>query len=221
MPSPFSQHPNPPSSDLCFKAHKVLCEAYKVCDSFHSIFAVLRKSKSAGNSTDFEQDTLRAMLVFAGAGLDSSLKQLVQDTLKAVIDKDDGAQKNFTESVRRKLPDMERGRDLLAGVLTARDPRSKLIDTVISDLVADSLQSFAQLSKAAAAFSIPSDKIGNSLKLKDAFDARNQIIHEMDINFQANRKRRQRKQADMESHAKAVLHAASAFLDQVDEKIAP
>jgi len=85
--------------------------------------------------------------------------------------------------------------------------------------VADSLQSVAQLSKVAAAFNIKSSDLGDMRALKEAFDARNQIIHEMDINFGANRSRRPRRQADMERLTKTVLDAGANLLARVENKL--
>jgi hypothetical protein len=218
MPRRFPE-PARPQADACQTAHDVLGQACHACESFHILFQDSRAGKGRGTTTDSQQDTLRAMLVFACAGLDSALKQLVRDALPAIIECDLGAQGNFTESVKRKLPDIERSRDLLANVLTAKDPRGHLLERIMSDLLADSLQSVAQLSKIAAAFNVKSNDLGDIRLLKDAFDARNQIIHEMDINFGANRSRRPRRKEDMESMTQTVLDAAAALLAHVDRKL--
>jgi hypothetical protein len=200
----------------CAKAYAILGQAYEACESFHVIFKQLRKDAGRGTTTDAQQDTLRAMLVFACAGLDAAIKQLVRDALQGVINLNPGAEANFTESVKRKLPDVERSRDLLATVLTAPNPRQALLERVTSDLIADSLQSFEQLSKVAAAFNIKTSGIADVVQLKLAFRVRNEIIHEMDIDFQANRSRRQRRQADMEAYTRVILEATAYFLEQVD-----
>jgi hypothetical protein len=109
--------------------------------------------------------------------------------------------------------------DLLATVLTAPNPRQALMQRQMDDLLADSLQSLAQLSKVAAAFNIKTTDIPGFSDLKEAFRARNQIVHEMDIDFTENRSRRQRNQADMESQTTIVLGVASSFLKKVDEKL--
>ena len=139
-------------SPACQGAQAILSKTYDACESFHVIFRQLQQT--AGISSDSQEDTLRAMLVFACAGLDSTIKLLVRDALHAVIDIDPGAQANFTESVRRRLPDMDTSRDLLATVLTAPSPRFKLIERWTADLLADSLQSIEQLSKVASAFNM-------------------------------------------------------------------
>jgi len=220
MPSTPARHfslPPKPTNEPCIKAFDILCKSVGACESFHVLFRDSLVGR--GTTTDAQQDTLRAMLVFACAGLDSSLKQLVNDALPSVIDRDKGAQETFTENVRRKLPDIEKSRDLLASVLTASNPRVSLLEKVVADLVADSLQSVAQLSKVAAAFNIKSSELGDMKALKEAFEARNQIIHEMDINFGTNRSRRPRKKSDMERLTKTVLDAAAGLLKKVDNTL--
>jgi 2-polyprenyl-6-methoxyphenol hydroxylase-like FAD-dependent oxidoreductase len=218
MPDRFPQPP-PVQSAICQTAHDVLGQAAHACQSFHNLFNASRTGAGRGTTTDAEQDTLRAMLVFACAGLHSALKQLVRDALPSVIDRDPGAHTNFTKSVERKLPDIERSRDLLASVLTAYNPRQHLLARLMDDLQADSLQSVGQLSKIAAAFNIKSSELGDMRILKEAFEARNQIIHEMDINFSATRSRRQRKKQDMERLTETVLTFASSLLLKVDGKL--
>ena len=184
----------------CQGAQAILSKAYDACESFHVIFT----SADSRVTPDSREDTLRARLVFACAGLDSTIKLLVRDALHSVIDNDGGAQANFTESVRPRLPDMEKSRDLLAAVLTAPNPRVELIRRWTDDLLADSLQSFRQLSKVAAAFNIDVSGLLDQSQLREAFRVRNQIVHEMDIDhaeprmIAADLPRRPRRQQDME-----------------------
>jgi hypothetical protein len=206
-----------PKSEACKRAYVILGKATDSAESFHVIYRELRKSAAAGTSTDDQQDILRAMLVFACDGLDSSLKQLVRDALPQVITKDAGAQRFFTGRVEKKLPDIERSRDLLASVLTATNPRQYLLDTVLADLLEGSLQSVPQFSIIAAAFDIRANDL--IAGLKEAFETRNQIVHEMDVRFGKTRTRLQRKKVDMERLTKHVLDAAATLLARVDAKI--
>jgi hypothetical protein len=160
------------------------------------------------------------MLVFACAGFDSCLKRLLEDSLQAVINADQKAEEAFTESVKRKLPDIERSRDLLAKVLTARNPREQLVREVLADLLGESLQSVPQYARVLAAFNvqIADKKILSSLK--EAFEARNYIIHEMDIDFsKEKRSRRQRSEDAITEMTRTVLTTASDLLFAVDKKL--
>ncbi len=212
--------PDKPKSEECSKSHRILSRAYDAANEFLTQFRNARKDSGPGSVKDTHQDILRAMLVFACAGFDSCLKRLLEDSLQAVINADQKAEEAFTESVKRKLPDIERSRDLLAKVLTARNPREQLVREVLADLLGESLQSVPQYARVLAAFNvqIADKKILSSLK--EAFEARNYIIHEMDIDFsKEKRSRRQRSEDAITEMTRTVLTTASDLLFAVDKKL--
>jgi len=51
---------------------------------------------------------LRAMVLFAGAGLDSMVKQLTRDALAVIIEQDKGATVQFKDYIERRLGDDDR-----------------------------------------------------------------------------------------------------------------
>jgi hypothetical protein len=65
------------------RASLVLEYAWRACKALREQCDASRRERRAtgGALTDAEQDLLRAMLVFAAAGLDSLLKQLIRDAL--------------------------------------------------------------------------------------------------------------------------------------------
>lgn len=163
------------------------------------------------------------MLVFACAGLDSMLKQLVRDALESVIDCNDGAETQFRLFVERRL--LREGNTdpkLLSELLTSRNPRSVLIGRLIEDLTSGSLQSKEEILRVASHFAIAPEKAAGELgKLQDIFRCRNEISHEMDIDFaQPNRNRRPRSRKDMIAYTKAILELASGLLAGVDKRLA-
>jgi hypothetical protein len=161
------------------------------------------------------------MLLFATAGLDSMVKQLVTDALSNVIDSDAGATEMFKLYVERRLEKNERlDRRFLADIIADANPRKRMLDLLVSDLTSKSLQSTEQLLKTAAHFNIPSKAIcGNPTRLTDIFTARNQIAHEMDVDFkQSNRSRRPRATAIMTTFTNEIFSIAANFLAEVDRK---
>jgi len=219
---PFENRPNP-KSDACQDAYAILCNANDSVRSFLDIFETLRKTRKAkGTSTDEEQDLLRAMVLFAGAGLDSMVKQLIRDALPTVVDVDEGATVRFKDYIDKRLAGGENiSRKFLADVLGDRNPRNRLVNQLISDLTSNSLQSAEELLKVAAYFNIPSDRICKDVsQLKKIFIARNQIGHEMDIDFQQfNRSRRPRAKDKMVEYTTELLKVAATFLAEVDSKL--
>jgi hypothetical protein len=212
--------PDKPRSEECNKSHRILSRGYDAANEFITQFREVRKDSGRGSVKDTHQDILRAMLVFACAGFDSCLKRLLEDALQAVINADPKAEETFTDTVKRKLPDIERSRDLLAKVLTAKNPREQLVREVLADLLGQSLQSVSQYSRVLAAFNVQMPDKKKLASLKEAFEARNYIIHEMDIDFsKEKRSRRQRNEDVMTEMTKTVLATASELLVAVDKKL--
>ena len=162
------------------------------------------------------------MLVFACAGLDSMIKQVVRDALESVIDQSDGAHANFQVFVEKRLarqgtPDPR----FLAKVLTGTDPRKVLVAELVGELTSQSLQSKDQVLRAASYFDIPSNDLTQNIRLlEDIFQSRNQISHEMDVDLnQPNRNRRPSRKAAMIDHTETILLLANAFLMEVDQRL--
>jgi hypothetical protein len=215
--------PPKPSKTPLLSAHSILERACDSAQAFIDAFATVRKARKAkGTATDHEQDLMRAALVFAAAGLDSMVKQLIRDTLQTVISKHKGAHAQFTDYVQSRLKRSD-GAELrfLAEAIAAERPTQHLQQELIGNLTSSSLQSKDQLLRVAAYFAIPADEISKDLnKLQAVFQARNQIAHEMDILLgQANRGRRQRKSGEMQEYASVVLTTAVAFYSAVQKRL--
>lgn len=223
MTTKFEHYPQKPNHDKLFNAYVILCNTHDASSSFLDIFETTRKRRNAkGASTDEEQDLLRAMLTFATSGLDSMIKQLIRDTLRLAIDKDEGAAQRFRTYIEKKLITGDQTNSkLLAKILANHHPRSSLINELVMDLTSSSLQSKEELLKVASYFNIPSSELTTDFDLLSTiFDARNQIVHEMDIDFsRTNRKRRSRTRSDMLKYTNEVLRIAKIFLQKLDSKL--
>lgn len=182
--------------------------------------------RKRGTPTDEEQDILRAMLVFASAGLDSMVKHLVREALPSVIRRATEPNKEFRGFVERHMKmcaaDDKPNYELLIGVLLSESPRAMMVASLVAELTNQSLQSVDQLFAVGAYFNAPSQSIcPRPNELKQVFNIRNQIVHEMDIDFsQPNRNRRPRRRDDMVAAANQILEAADKFLAVVDSKLA-
>lgn len=159
------------------------------------------------------------MLVFAGAGLDSMIKQLVRDALPLTIDRAKGAEENLKVFISKRLARQDTlDPRFLSSVLASRDPRDVLVSALVDDLVSQSLQSKDQVLRVASYFDIPSAVLATDLRLLERiFRARNEIVHEMDVDFaQTNRNRRPRRKTEMIRYTTEILRLANAFLIEVD-----
>ena len=95
------------------------------------------------------------------------------------------------------------------------------MSALVDDLISQSLQSKEQVLGVASYFDILSAMLAHDLKLLEhIFRARNEIVHEMDVDFaQKNRNRRRRRKAEMIRHTTEVLRLANAFLIEVDRRL--
>lgn len=222
-PSKFSHYPPKPRAPECSASFTILCNAHDAASSFLDAFETLRKNRNAkGTPTDEEQDLLRATVIFSSSGLDALAKQLVHDALPRVIDSTEGAEKMLKNHVERRLRRSDKeAHQLLADVMVDREPRATLVTSLVYELTSGSLQSYEELVKVASHFDIPSKEIVDDDKsLREVFAARNQIIHEMDVDFdQVNRNRRPRKKKDMVGATNSVFGVSERFLAAVDARI--
>jgi hypothetical protein len=200
-------------------------QAMIAMENFHTLYV---EGRGQGNGREVS-DLLRAMLLFACAGLDAVIKQLVHDTLGSVLEHDDGAQREFKKFVERRLKKApsadERERvlglpdvALLADLLVSFDLRARLVGYLTDALVADSLQSRDQLLRVAAHFALTMDDVmANSKVTQEAFSARNQITHEMDIEGGVGQ--RERTYHDMVRWCENIADISRCFIEKVGAKV--
>ena len=223
MPTLFQHYPNRPAAPACENSYLILCNAHDASSSFLDIFDTTRRNRNArGAPTDEEQDLLRAMLTFASAGLDSMVKQLIVDTLPSVIDQSVGAAESFRSFIEKRLYRSEElDHRLIAEVLCSAQPRKQLINVLVNELTAGSLQSSDAVFRAGSFFDIPSrDLCGDPNRLTQVFRSRNEMIHEMDIDFdQPNRNRRPRRRQAMIDNTNLIFSVANSFLRGVADRL--
>lgn len=219
----FNFYPEKPKNQAAINAYLILCSAHKTASSFLEIFISTQEAqKLMENPTDEEQDLLRAMLVFSSAGLDSMVKQLVSDALSSVIEKDKGAESLFKQFIEKRLNREEKlDNRFLANVLGDLNPREALLRSLINELTSQSLQSVDQLLKTAAFFNIESRKVCEDPNLlRQVFQMRNQISHEMDVDLnQTSGNRRPRTKEQMVEMTTTLFRISENFLKEVDSHL--
>lgn len=167
------------------------------------------------------------MLVIAAAGLDSMLKQTIRDALPELVRTDSNVREGLEGFVARQLrsdapaSDAASGHQFLAKLLVSESHRDELIEQYILSLTGSSLQSADELFRTAVALGIdPKDANIKKPDLKPIFHIRNQIIHELDINFdEPIRNRFPRSRGDMTRHANRLLELGDAVLRSVEERL--
>ena len=218
----FEPEPPMPEAEELSNAHTVLQRTFGTASSFLTIFDTRLAERGRGAPSDEDYDLLRAMLLFACAGIDSMMKHIIREALDAVIERVEKAEDNFRDFVQRRLfASGEFSPELLTRVLTSGDPRGALTEELVRNLTSQSLQSKAQILRCGSFFDLRSDYLIEDMRLfDDIFRARNEIAHEMDIDFdQPKRSRKTRPRQRMVEYTQAVLDCGRKFLAGVDSKL--
>ena len=110
-------------------------------------------------------------------------------------------------------------RSIWFGLVRAPAAEDLLIIDLVDDLTSDSMQSVDQLLAVCSVLGVHDREMVESVRsLRDAFDIRNRVIHEMDINFAAtNRNRTSRTRASMVRETNRVLEVTRTIVEAVDE----
>jgi hypothetical protein len=187
--SPASFHPATET------AQRFLASAFDSVDSMlENQVAVQQMAEDEAFGGDHEyaaraegssQDMLRAIIVFAGAGLDAAIKQLIRDTLPSLLEVNEQAQEKFIQFAETAITDATATiatRRRLARYLVATSPRTVLAEDYIHELTGYSLQSVEQVNKAMGALGLADAALRRrAAELGPLFAARNEIVHELDL----------------------------------------
>ena len=215
-------------AEACGKAVLISTAAHAAAAALLQAYEVMRQQRGRprGMTTDAEQDLLRSMLVMAAAGLDATVKQLVEDALPQLIPINAVAQNTFEKFVLRRItaessakPGIE-GLKLIAAALSSPDPQRLLVREYVNELTAGSLQSVQSLYPVAAALGVLPNEIGLSDALQPIFKTRNMIIHELDINLSArSRTRNVRSQTTMIRDTNRIFQLMQTMILYVDKTL--
>jgi hypothetical protein len=217
-----------PKSRFCKKSYWILNAARDTASELLLLFDEPNgQPRGPGVPSNADQDLLRSMLIFAGAGLDASIKQLIKETFPIIVEKDDTAQSKVIEHFSKLVGRAETAssKDLVRWLFQDK-PRNAMIDDLIQELTSNSLQSKQQVEKVVEYMKLDRRNVltVGDQELKAAFDVRNLIIHELDVDFSrpamaGKRTRTQRRRDEMVKHTNAVIAIASGFLSEVDKKL--
>jgi len=216
--------------ELTETSQRYLASAYDSVEAVLENLEMLRTARRdagqdlRGRLTHNEEDMLRSAIVFAGAGLDATLKQLVRDSLPALLSFDDQAHDKFEGFAARRISTFEGANPkALARYLVAEDARMLLIEDYIRELTGSSLQSVQEVDRTAGALGIDDTVVRKrAAQLREVFVARNQISHELDLKSPerpGDRGRRTRPMAKSTQQAHQLLETAQLVVNAVSTKL--
>ena len=169
--------------------------------------------------------------MFAGAGLDAAVKQLIRDALPTIARTSDEADTKFRDFVEQRIRRGGEGLDhrMLVGVLAsdAPSPRQALLELYVEDLTGGSLQSNDELDRVCGALGITDADLRKRVKdrkerLRELLVARNEIVHELDLQGPedpGNRARRERRIERSQELATEALEVGQLIIDAVSSEL--
>ena len=213
------------------RAKIVLKQSKLSIKHFRAAFATVRKARgaTAGPPTVGEQDLIRASLTFAAAGLDSTIKELIKGSVRALAEHDAEVQRGLEEYAKRQLRDdkdgalAKNGASFLAKILVSTSPYDQLLENYTRYLTGSSLQSVDELFKASNALGIKVSIVNSKSKeLREIFQIRNKIIHELDVCFDVGpgqKARNARTKKGLDEMSNLLLEVADEYIKAVNSKL--
>lgn len=192
-------------------------ESQKILDTLKQNIESFRILLETIDDDVARQNILRSMLLFACFGIDAIVKQLINEALSLVIEREIGAQEQLKKYTSRELK-KDSDYTLTAELLTVKDSRKWLIERLKVELSINSLQSADQLYKVASYFNISTEKLvdkDNKAILKDAFHTRNIIVHQMDIDL-ANNTVNRHEIKEINDFVQTIYMVANNFITEVN-----
>jgi hypothetical protein len=212
-PPELIQPPAPPTMPCLKGAYQRLWWGIQ---SVNALWEIFHEKAAAAADENIAANQLRAMVSFAGAALDATLKQLVADATPQLMQVE-AVRSQITERFARRLR-REDAMDMraLVDAMLSESPREHAISMIVQDVMGGSLQSVQAVSSVAALLGL--ETFRPAAGLAPAFKARNQIVHEMDATSEGPR---ERSKGEMESYARVLLETATAILAAIDGALKP
>jgi len=218
-----------PKSGLLGKSASIFEYTHASATSLVAAFddAKAKRGNPRGVLTDQEQDILRASLVMCCAGVDAALKQAIRDCFEHLLDSSKPVREGFEKFIRKRISgegdalELTAGSKFLALILADKAPRAKLVEEYIRELTGDSLQSVDEILRTTAALGLDNKALALDVaRLKEIFMIRNKIIHELDLDLNApKRKRKVRSQTDLLDNTDFMLSTIKKVLESLDKAL--
>jgi hypothetical protein len=178
-----------------------------------------------GRLTNEAQDCLRSALLFSGAGLDTALKRLVQHAVPLLVGIDPAVENQFQDFSRKRIQNKSDGVDpkelMLILMSEAKSPREVLLERWTYDLRSSSAQSADRVMELATACGVTDRPLKKRFQptqkktslLEQAFVARNEISHELDVTEPAEGARKPLEQIRAYRKAETIQGWCQEILD--------
>ena len=220
------QHPDSAEAQRLLNAAETVVRNVFVTLLFsRAIDRTLTEKDLRGRLKEPDTDLLRTMIAFAGAGLDAALKELIRSTVRDLIQINKACRDKFKEFVKAHLAagaplSVDRGR-LVEILIDGRTPQEALFDAYERDLTGGSLQSVDKVNEVCGALGVNDPSLrkrlhdGGTLDLM--FNARNKIVHQLDLESGGERTARYMQEAW--KYTREALTVAQLIINDVGKAL--
>lgn len=174
--------------------HKSVCGLFTTLNDLRAA-----ENDPRGAISELHLDQARAAIVFTAAGIDACLRTLLRDALAILLLSGDGPAhgafiKHFM-GIRLKGDLTQTTKKAIVDI----DPRAALIDLYVQDLTGPSIQTEKDLARCRDALGITGTGLGDDdlEEHQDFFNARHQVVHELDLVDPSGKGTRSRRHRDI------------------------
>lgn len=158
-----------------------------------------RQDDMRGAVSETHRDQARAAIVFTAAGIDACLRTLLRDSLHTLLSTTGDAHGAFVAHFMANRLAGEMTKATKQAVVNI-DPRSALIDLYVEDLAGSSIQGGTDLIRCRNALGLKQEPALDDQILKSHqpfFNARHEVVHELDLVDPSGRGTRGRRHRDL------------------------
>ncbi|MFG3336982.1 hypothetical protein ACGFZZ_33810 [Streptomyces tendae] len=175
--------------------HRSVCALF---DTLNGLRAAQDDMRGAISET--HRDQARAAIVFTAAGIDACLSALLEDALPTLLAAPGPAHSAFTGHYMKERFKDNKVSEATKKAVVAFDPRTALIELYVGDLTGPSIQGAKDLARCRDALGLSKEPALDGAILQahqPFFNARHEVVHELDIVDAAGKGSRGRRHRDL------------------------
>ncbi|WP_282792910.1 hypothetical protein [Streptomyces sp. CC224B] len=189
--------------------------------SASALFTTLNQLRTAqddmrGPISEAHRDQARAAIVFTAAGIDACLSALLEDSLPTLLSSEGPAHRAFEGHYMKQRFKDNKITEATKKAVVSFDPRTALIELYVGDLTGPSIQGAKDLARCRDALALHKDPaLADDILAahQPFFDARHEVVHELDIIDAAGKGTRGRRHRDITAVAQQCDGALRLLYD--------
>ncbi|MFB7123712.1 hypothetical protein [Kitasatospora sp. NPDC056273] len=221
--SPLGRKPHGCPTEVQRSWARYVATHKSVTGLFNTLNQLRQQGDPRGPISEDQRDLARAAIVFTAAGVDACLRTLLRDALTPLLASDGPAHGAFTKHFYEQRLNGSVTNATKKAVVSL-DPRAALMDLYVQDLTGASIQSWKELRAVRNALGISSDRLDDAVLQthQSFFDARHEVVHELDLidpSGKGSRGRRHRDLAAVGDQCNGALCLLTDFINPTAQAV--